>query len=70
MRLFTGMESEIQRRKPGRPFRVDGIDPVVGARFPKPLMKEVRELAAKNEMSVTEVLRQALIQYVDAKRAA
>jgi hypothetical protein len=64
MRLFTGMERELQKRKPGRPYRVDGHDPIVGARIPKRLIRALKDRAAQNEMSITEVLRQAVAQYV------
>jgi hypothetical protein len=64
MRLLTGYKPHLSKRGPGRPRRLDGYDPFVGVRLPKPVLPAAGKMAAQREISVSAVVREAVDQYL------
>jgi predicted HicB family RNase H-like nuclease len=53
------------KRPPGRPRGRKTYDPIVGMRFPPSLVREAKDAAARKETSLSDLVRVAVVEYLD-----
>lgn len=61
---------EQTKRSRGRPKGRKIYDPMIGVRFPPPLIHAVKDIAVREETSLADVVRKAVVQYLDKEGEA
>lgn len=68
--MIASETGEQTKRPRGRPKGRKVYDPMIGVRFPRPLIHAVKDVAIREETTLAAVVREAVLQYLDRQGEA